>query len=441
MYRFLSRTVCAARNSSVIVYESCVLPAKCEKAAAPVFRVVNGGGVNTLSTSSVRFCEKKDDVVPSNQDEKTTAVKEDPPTETDQAKMAKQTEEPVVLMAEDGSTTQQQTDVKTEPVVEKPTEAAIDAAKSGKQHLLDLLVAMKVEVTSKKKFKGTTIKQNYESIKHPESKSEAMESTISMFQKATEAASPPSETLEPDLVAAASAAAATLPDSNRAQSVLLRQLRERKAITEAQKKGDMSKLGEIIADMKVGRQYSRQKPSASSQITFDDDERGYTRDRGITGELVGVRRRRNFFLAKRLNIFSPTTEDDAVQSTAAQPTLWDMEFANNLSQVTNQAPRNGFEEMIQWTKEGKMWQYPVDNEAGLEEEASVSFHEHIFLEKHLEEGFPHQGPVRHFMELVVAGLSRNPYLTVQQKKGHISWFRDYFQQKEEVLKEANADLN
>uniref|UniRef100_A0A3B4Z7Q2 Small ribosomal subunit protein mS31 n=1 Tax=Stegastes partitus TaxID=144197 RepID=A0A3B4Z7Q2_9TELE len=380
MYRFLSRTVCAARNSSVIVYESCVLPAKCEKA------------------------------------------------------MAKQTEEPVVLMAEDGSTTQQQTDVKTEPVVEKPTEAAIDAAKSGKQHLLDLLVAMKVEVTSKKKFKGTTIKQNYESIKHPESKSEAMESTISMFQKATEAASPPSETLEPDLVAAASAAAATLPDSNRAQSVLLRQLRERKAITEAQKKGDMSKLGEIIADMKVGRQYSRQKPSASSQITFDDDERGYTRDRGITGELVGVRRRRNFFLAKRLNIFSPTTEDDA-------PTLWDMEFANNLSQVTNQAPRNGFEEMIQWTKEGKMWQYPVDNEAGLEEEASVSFHEHIFLEKHLEEGFPHQGPVRHFMELVVAGLSRNPYLTVQQKKGHISWFRDYFQQKEEVLKEANADLN
>lgn len=78
---------------------------------------------------------------------------------------------------------------------------------------------------------------------------------------------------------------------------------------------------------------------------------------------------------------------------------------------------------------------------GLEEEASVSFYEHVFLVKHLEEGFPHQGPVRHFMELVVAGLSRNPYLTVQQKKEHISWFRDYFKQKEEVLKEAEVSLN
>lgn len=127
--------------------------------------------------------------------------------------------------------------------------------------------------------------------------------------------------------------------------------------------------------------------------------------------------------------------------------------------------------MIQWTKEGKLWQYPLNNEdgdcytqhinfcliktkpltyivfyffcsiSGLEEEASVSFYEHVFLEKHLEEGFPRQGPVRHFMELVVAGLSKNPYLTVQQKKDHIFWFRDYFSAKEDVLKEADVYLN
>lgn len=144
---------------------------------------------------------------------------------------------------------------------------------------------------------------------------------------------------------------------------------------------------------------------------------------------------------KRLNIFSPATDEDGVDSAVARPTLWDMDFAHQLSQAPNQTARNGFEEMIQWTKEGKMWQYPVDNEAGLEEEASVPFHEHIFLEKHLEEGFPTQGPVRHFMELVVAGLSRNPYLTVEQKKEHISWFRDYFHQKENVLKEAEVYLN
>uniref|UniRef100_A0A3P8RSK6 Small ribosomal subunit protein mS31 n=1 Tax=Amphiprion percula TaxID=161767 RepID=A0A3P8RSK6_AMPPE len=381
MYRFLSRTVCAARSSSVIVYESCALPTKCEKA------------------------------------------------------MANQTEKPVVLMAEDGSTTQQQTDVKTEQVVAKQTQVNTDVPKSGKESLLDLLGAMKVEVTNKRRLKNLKVKQNFESPPEYKSKPAAMESTISMFQKATEEAS---ESLDPTLVAAASAAAATLPNSNQAESELLRQLRQRKAITEAQKKGDISNLGEIIAEMKVGKKQTRQNAWAANQIRFDDDGRGYTHDRGITAELVGVRERRSFLLGKRLNIFSPSTEEDAVEST---PTLWDVEFANNLSQVTDQIPRNGLEEMIQWTKEGKMWQYPVDNEAGLEEEASVPFHEHVFLEKHLEEGFPRQGPVRHFMELVVVGLSKNPYLTVQQKKEHISWFRDYFHQNEEILKNDDAYLS
>ncbi|MEQ2185707.1 hypothetical protein GOODEAATRI_021058, partial [Goodea atripinnis] len=192
----------------------------------------------------------------------------------------------------------------------------------------------------------------------------------------------------------------------------------------------------LIADMKVGKTPGRQNAWPADQIRFDDDGQGYTRDRGITSELANVRKRRNIFPTKRLNIFSPTTDEQR-----AKPTLWDMDFANELSLTTNHMPRNGFEEMIQWTKEGKLWHYPINNEIGLENEASVPFNEHVFLEKHLEEGFPHQGPVRHFMELVVAGLSRNPYLTVQQKKEHISWFRDYFHQKEEVLNEADVYLN
>lgn len=55
-----------------------------------------------------------------------------------------------------------------------------------------------------------------------------------------------SETLSPDLVAAASAAAATLPNRSRAESELLRQLRERKTLTEAQKRGDMNNIGYAI---------------------------------------------------------------------------------------------------------------------------------------------------------------------------------------------------
>uniref|UniRef100_A0A665UCV7 Small ribosomal subunit protein mS31 n=1 Tax=Echeneis naucrates TaxID=173247 RepID=A0A665UCV7_ECHNA len=384
-------------------------------------------GVKSISTCSVKFCEKKPDVILSGQDEKTQDdrdEKADPSVVAQKAgqdrtdiKMAEQREELIVLKTDDESSVQQQVDVKIDQSAAKPSQVKINTAKSGKENLLDLLGAMKVDVTNKRKLKIMKAKQNY--------------STISMFQKATEQGSSHSTTLDPELVAAASAAASTLPNRSLAESELLKQLRKHEAITEAQKKGDMKDLGVIIADMKVGKNPKRFNARQTNQIQFDDDEeRGYTQSRGITAELGGIQRR-NLFRVKRLNIFSPKTDE-------AGPTLWDIDFANQLSLSINQMPRNALEELIQWTKEGKMWQYPVNNEAGLEEEASVPFHEHVFLEKHLNEGFPSKGPVRHFMELVVTGLSSNPYLTVQQKREHISWFRDYFQQKEDVLREAEV---
>ncbi|XP_060912512.1 28S ribosomal protein S31, mitochondrial [Labrus mixtus] len=500
MHRFLLRTLNLAFNHPVTVYESCVSISKCEKAAASAFRVANGGGVKALSTSSFRHCEKKDDVTPAHQEEKTNVVGEVVPTETATlltqkaegeitlVKQEEQNDEPVVLKTDDapshqdektnvvedvvpietatlltqkaeGEIThvkkeeqneepvvlktvdveQQQADVKVEEVVEPPKQVKSPEATSGKQSLLDLLGAMKVEVTNKRKLKSKkTMTPRPESI--PKPNPAAMESTISMFQQATGEAAAQSEALDSTLVAAASAAASTLPNSSQAESELLRQLRKNDSVTEAQKKGDTNSLGVIIADMKVGKRYNRQSDKPANQIWFDDDGKGYTLERGITAELDGVRRWRPVFSGKRLNVFSPATAADSVETTVARPTLWDMDFANQLSLSTSQLPRNGLEEMIQWSKEGKLWQYPINNEAGLEEEAGVSFHEHIYLDRHLEEGFPSQGPVRHFMELVVAGLSRNPYLTVQQKREHISWFRDYFHQKEEVLKEADVYL-
>lgn len=75
---------------------------------------------------------------------------------------------------------------------------------------------------------------------------------------------------------------------------------------------------------------------------------------------------------------------------------------------------------------------------GLEEEAKVHFSEHVFLEKHIRGWCPKKGPIRHFMELVCLGLSRNPYITVEQKKGHIHWYRGYFAIKRDLLKEIEA---
>ncbi|XP_016413603.1 small ribosomal subunit protein mS31 [Sinocyclocheilus rhinocerous] len=322
--------------------------------------------------------------------------------------------------------------LETETVDRPEDSKQVEKTKSGKESLLELLGAMKVEVTTVRKIRPSkTPRMSARADQEP------MESTHSMFQHATAEGSQQHGTLNPALVAAVSAAASTLPNRHQAESELLKQLRKHEAVPDTQRRADGQNIGHIIADMKVGRRTNgRSNASPTSHIRFDDDGKGYTQDRGITGELDAVRRRRSPFTSKRLNIFTAGMEQDTLSDLG--PTLWDIDLANQIVQATNQTPRNGFEEMIQWTKDGKLWQYPINNEAGLEEEASVPFHEHVFLEKHLDESFPRQGPVRHFMELVITGLAKNHQLTVQQKKEHIDWFRDYFRQKDDVLKEAEA---
>lgn len=85
--------------------------------------------------------------------------------------------------------------------------------------------------------------------------------------------------------------------------------------------------------------------------------------------------------------------------------------------------RNDFISLIEIAD--KQWKFPVDNEVCKVEEEGVSFEEHIFL-GYLLEGFPKKGPVRRFMELVINGLEQNPHMTVEQKKGQVQWFEEYF---------------
>lgn len=85
--------------------------------------------------------------------------------------------------------------------------------------------------------------------------------------------------------------------------------------------------------------------------------------------------------------------------------------------------RNAFANQISLSN--RLWQYPIDNEVCKVEEENTSFEEHVFLE-YLLDDFPSKGPVRRFMELVVNGLQKNPYLSVEQKKERVRWFHDYF---------------
>lgn len=96
--------------------------------------------------------------------------------------------------------------------------------------------------------------------------------------------------------------------------------------------------------------------------------------------------------------------------------------------------------MAQWTDNGIMWHFPINNEQGVEEKDMEPFYQHVFLEPHLEPWCPPRGPVRHFMEVICVGLSKNPYITVAKKIEHINWFRDYFETKDhkDILKLTGA---
>ncbi|KAI6649801.1 28S ribosomal protein S31, mitochondrial [Oopsacas minuta] len=82
--------------------------------------------------------------------------------------------------------------------------------------------------------------------------------------------------------------------------------------------------------------------------------------------------------------------------------------------------------------------YPVNNEDGQPTEKGVSFKDHVILD-HFYKDFPKTGEIRNFMELVITGLSQNAYLTPEEKKEHIDWFKKEIStlSKDEIKKMAN----
>ncbi|OAF68453.1 hypothetical protein A3Q56_03806 [Intoshia linei] len=63
-------------------------------------------------------------------------------------------------------------------------------------------------------------------------------------------------------------------------------------------------------------------------------------------------------------------------------------------------------------------------------EENVPFHQHIFFDL---SKFPKKGPVRDFIQLVAYGLSHNKHFTVQEKRDHINWYQNYFQENKQVI--------
>nr|CAG4640804.1 EOG090X04UC [Eulimnadia texana] len=235
--------------------------------------------------------------------------------------------------------------------------------------------------------------------------------------------------LEPDVLNAVDGVAKESANSVEAKVDLIKKLESVAAETELARKGQIAankeaskNLTSILSELKVETKKQTAREPLSMKGKLPSREQKYS--------LVD-----SLFTAKPLGIFR---KDELSAGETPQLSTWANLHAKELKLILTHPPANGFEEMIQWTEQGKLWKFPINNEQGLEEEAQVGFYEHVFLERHLEPWCPKRGPIRVFMELVCTGLSKNPYLTVKRKMEHIEWFRNYFDQKRKVLVEVNA---
>jgi hypothetical protein len=68
------------------------------------------------------------------------------------------------------------------------------------------------------------------------------------------------------------------------------------------------------------------------------------------------------FGREALNIFDPAVQTSSSESQILK--TWKRLRDEELKTLVTHPPTNAFEEMIQWTEQGKLWKYPIDNEYG-----------------------------------------------------------------------------
>ncbi|BHF69618.1 structural constituent of ribosome [Sparganum proliferum] len=140
-------------------------------------------------------------------------------------------------------------------------------------------------------------------------------------------------------------------------------------------------------------------------------------------------------LPEQLSIFDelpfPGNETPAVEAGEAvyNNAVFDEVEALEASTYRAKNTTNKFEELMQWTLDGKLWRYPIDNEQDWDTEHDTGFEDHVFLNRFLDRTSKKPAPLAAFMELVCTGLAQNPYLDSNQKRKHLEWFEGYFKTK------------
>lgn len=266
---------------------------------------------------------------------------------------------------------------------------------------------------------------------------------------------PSTETKESEVIpiddkirVAATDAAKSLPgDWSKTAETLLARLSAHKVAAESVDNSAVTSekpKSSLLQSMKVQKAFSEERRDQDSrqrnvQDRFDRfDRKGEGRRQQYRDGGPRFAPIKDLFEVRRLGIFN--AEKVKSQIGKAQPVmgkgLWEEYDANMLRHALGGIPQNAYEEQIELTKQGKLWQFPIDNEADMHEERRWKFHDHVFLERHLGNDFPASGPIRKFMSLVCLGLSQSPHLTVPEKVEHIRWFVGYFREKQSIIEAA-----
>lgn len=130
----------------------------------------------------------------------------------------------------------------------------------------------------------------------------------------------------------------------------------------------------------------------------------------------------------RLGKFSALENDT---KTKLSHMLWEKLESSELNLFFLHPPSNYFKKTIMLTQAGRLWKFPINNEQNSNSLDNASFSEHFFLNERLD-WCPSKGPIRRFMDLVIGGLTNNPYLGVNDKLQHLSFYENYFGSKIKV---------
>lgn len=65
------------------------------------------------------------------------------------------------------------------------------------------------------------------------------------------------------------------------------------------------------------------------------------------------------------NINKSKNSDSNIKKIVPKFKMWDIWKEKELKFSIEKYPKNAFQEMIEWTKEGKLWKFPINNEQGI----------------------------------------------------------------------------